>query len=65
VLHAGTAAKDGAIVTAGGRVLGVCAGAGSLRDAHERAYAAVGGILFEGRQFRRDIAGRALGQAAG
>jgi phosphoribosylamine--glycine ligase len=65
VLHAGTAAKGDAIVTAGGRVLGVCAAASSLEAAHERAYAAVERIRFDGMQFRRDIASRALGQAAG
>ena len=65
VLHAGTARKDGAVVTSGGRVLGVCAAAGSVGAAYERAYAAVERIRFDGMQFRRDIAGRALGQASG
>ena len=49
------------LVTAGGRVLGVTARAGSLREAHARAYAAVERVRFEGAQFRRDIARRALG----
>jgi phosphoribosylamine---glycine ligase len=64
VLHAGTARKDGAVVTSGGRVLGVCAAAASVAAAYERAYAAVARIHFDGMQFRRDIAGRALGQAS-
>jgi len=51
-------------VTSGGRVLGVCAAAGSVATAYERAYAAVARIHFDGMQFRRDIAGRALGQAS-
>jgi len=60
VYHAGTAEKDGVLVTAGGRVLGVTARAPSLRQAHERAYRAAGAIAFEGVQYRRDIAARAL-----
>jgi phosphoribosylamine--glycine ligase len=62
VLHAGTAVSGDAIVTAGGRVLGVRASAPTLTDARERAYAAVGRIQFEGMQFRRDIAARAFGE---
>jgi phosphoribosylamine--glycine ligase len=61
VTHAGTArAPDGAIVTAGGRVLNVTGlgdGPGAARDA---AYAAADLITFEGRQLRRDIALRAV-----
>jgi phosphoribosylamine--glycine ligase len=66
IFHSGTAAKDGAIVTAGGRVLGVTAvsnatAVGSaLQDALGKAYASLGGISFEGMQFRRDIGWRAL-----
>ncbi len=62
VLHAGTAVSGDAIVTAGGRVLGVRASAPTLTDARERAYAAVGRIQFDGVQFRRDIAARAFGE---
>jgi phosphoribosylamine--glycine ligase len=58
VFHAGTAWKDGALVTAGGRVLSVTATAPSLPDAIARAYDAVAGIRFEGMQFRRDIGTR-------
>jgi phosphoribosylamine--glycine ligase len=62
VFHAGTKRLDGELVTAGGRVLGVTARASSLEEAHARAYEAVAHIEFEGRQYRRDIAARALPQ---
>ena len=58
VFHAGTASKDGRLVTAGGRVLSVTATAPTLPDAIARAYAAVEGIRFEGMHFRRDIGTR-------
>jgi phosphoribosylamine---glycine ligase len=61
VFHAGTARAGDDIVTAGGRVLGVTAWAKDLRGAREAAYAAVEAIRFEGAQFRRDIAAKALG----
>jgi phosphoribosylamine---glycine ligase len=60
VFHAGTALRDGALVTAGGRVLGVQALGRDIRDAVDAAYAAVERIRFEGMHYRRDIAGRAL-----
>jgi phosphoribosylamine--glycine ligase len=60
VFHCGTKEQDGGIVTAGGRVLGVTAAAGDLRRALDRAYGALEKIAFEGMQFRRDIAWRAL-----
>ncbi len=60
VFHAGTALRDGQVVTSGGRVLGVTARAATLGEAHARAYRAAELIHFEGRQFRRDIAARAL-----
>jgi phosphoribosylamine--glycine ligase len=60
VFHAGTATRDGALVTAGGRVLGVQAQGPTVRAAVDTAYAAVGRIHFEGAHFRRDIARRAL-----
>ena len=60
VFHAGTALKDGAIVSAGGRVLAVTATGEDLRDALSKAYGAMSGISFEGMQYRRDIAWRAL-----
>jgi phosphoribosylamine--glycine ligase len=60
VFHAGTAVKDGQIVTNGGRALGVTAWAGDLRAAQTNAYAAVEEIQFDGAQFRRDIATKGL-----
>jgi phosphoribosylamine---glycine ligase len=60
VCHAGTAAKDGAIVTAGGRVLTVVARGASFAEAIERAYAGVAQIHFSGMQYRRDIGRKAL-----
>jgi phosphoribosylamine--glycine ligase len=60
VFHAGTALKDGQIVTNGGRVLGVTALGKDLKSAQSAAYAAVEKIHFDGAQFRRDIAAKAL-----
>jgi phosphoribosylamine--glycine ligase len=61
VFHSGTAEKEGAIVTAGGRVLGITAmSSESLEAALAKAYAMVDKISFDGMQFRRDIAWRAL-----
>ena len=56
VLHAGTAAEDGEVVTAGGRVLAVVGRGGSVGEARARAYQAADRIDFQGRQLRRDIA---------
>jgi phosphoribosylamine--glycine ligase len=61
VFHAGTAARDGAVVTAGGRVLAVTAAGVDLQGALAKVYAAMDGIGFEGMQYRRDIGWRALG----
>ena len=58
VFHAGTKARDGEIVTSGGRVLGVTALAQNGEAARARAYAAVEKISFAGAQFRRDIGAR-------
>lgn len=60
VFHAGTALSGDELVTAGGRVLGVTARGATLREARDRAYAAVDQIEFRGRQVRRDIGHRAL-----
>lgn len=65
VYHAGTAARDGQVVTAGGRVLAVTGLGASLLSAAESAYAGVARIHFEGCQYRRDIGARALGRAVG
>ncbi|HEX9046491.1 MAG TPA: phosphoribosylamine--glycine ligase [Verrucomicrobiae bacterium] len=60
VFHAGTALKDGQIVTNGGRVLGVTALGADLKAAQAAAYAAVKQIHFDGAHFRRDIAAKAF-----
>jgi phosphoribosylamine--glycine ligase len=60
VFHAGTAFKDGQIITNGGRVLGVTAWGKDLKAAQTAAYAAVEKIHFDVAQFRRDIAAKAL-----
>jgi phosphoribosylamine--glycine ligase len=60
VFHSGTALREGEIVTAGGRVLGVTACAADLRSALALAYARLAGINFDGMQYRRDIGWRAL-----
>jgi phosphoribosylamine--glycine ligase len=61
VFHAGTARDaDGALRSAGGRVLNVCALGETLRDARDKAYAAVGTIDFPGGFHRSDIGWRAL-----
>ena len=60
VFHAGTAAKNGALVTAGGRVLGVTAIGQTIADAKTRAYQAVDKIKFDGAYCRRDIADKAI-----
>jgi phosphoribosylamine---glycine ligase len=63
VTHAGTARRDGDVVTAGGRVLNVTALGAWPSDARDAAYAAADMIEFEGRQLRRDIAARAVERA--
>jgi phosphoribosylamine--glycine ligase len=60
VFHSGTAVKDGSLVTAGGRVLGVTAVAADLRSALDLVYKRLAEISFEGMQYRRDIGWRAL-----
>jgi phosphoribosylamine--glycine ligase len=60
VTHAGTAMRDGALVTAGGRVLNVTALGDDIRNARDRAYAAADVIAFEGRRLRHDIASEAV-----
>lgn len=60
VFHAGTAEKDGKIVTAGGRVLGVVAKAADIKTAVAKAYAGVDKISFKDAFYRKDIAHRAL-----
>lgn len=60
VFHAGTAMKGRRIVTSGGRVLGVTAVGETIREAIDRAYAAVGKIQWQGCSYRCDIGHRAL-----
>jgi len=60
VTHAGTAERDGEIVTAGGRVLNVTGLGASPAAARDRAYDAARRISFEGVQIRTDIAARAV-----
>ncbi|HHX51813.1 MAG TPA: phosphoribosylamine--glycine ligase, partial [Clostridia bacterium] len=60
VFHSGTTRKDGALFTAGGRVLGVTARGETLEKAIEKAYGACEQIVFPQRHFRIDIAWRAL-----
>ncbi len=60
VFHSGTALKDGAIVTNGGRVLCVTALGDSIKVAQRRAYEVAQGIRFDGMQYRRDIGHRAV-----
>jgi len=55
IFHAGTAVKDGKLVTNGGRVLGVSAVGETLNEALNTAYQAVSKISFEGMQYRKDI----------
>jgi phosphoribosylamine--glycine ligase len=60
LLHAGTAERDGRIVTAGGRVLNVTGIGSTPAEAREHAYRAAERIQFDGKQMRRDIAERAV-----
>jgi phosphoribosylamine--glycine ligase len=55
VFHSGTLVKGGDTVTAGGRVLGVCALGDSEVDATSRAYGAMAKLEFQGMHFRTDI----------
>lgn len=65
VFHAGTAEKDGRIVTGGGRVLGVCALGDDVEAAISRAYKGVDDISWEGMHCRRDIGRKALDRTKG
>jgi phosphoribosylamine--glycine ligase len=63
VFHAGTTLRDGTLVTAGGRVLTVCARGPTLAEARANAYGAVSRISFPDMQYRRDIGAKGLGTA--
>ncbi len=56
VFNAGTALKDGQLVTSGGRVLALTALGDSLEEAREAVYSRIGGVSFEGAFHRSDIA---------
>lgn len=60
VFHAGTTYKDGKIVTNGGRLLGVTALGRDIAEARKKAYADIEHIQYEGKQYRTDIAQKAL-----
>jgi len=60
VFHAGTAMKDGQVLTSGGRVLCATALGADVATAQQRAYELVAGVRFDGMQYRRDIGYRAL-----
>jgi phosphoribosylamine--glycine ligase len=64
VFHAGTAERDGRVVTSGGRVLAVSGLGPTLEHARATAYEACSKIRFEGAHHRRDIAGRAAEEAS-
>jgi phosphoribosylamine---glycine ligase len=63
VFHAGTAVRDGRLITNGGRILNVTATGESLEDARSLAYAACELISFSGARYRRDIGGQAVNVA--
>ena len=60
VFHAGTAVSDGHTVTNGGRVLCVVGLGDDVKQAKTKAYEAVAKIHFEGMQYRKDIADKAI-----
>lgn len=60
IFHAGTAVKDGKLVTAGGRVIASSATAPTLEGALKLAYEGVDKVSFAGKYYRRDIAHRGL-----
>ncbi|RPJ14901.1 MAG: phosphoribosylamine--glycine ligase [Desulfobacteraceae bacterium] len=64
VFHAGTAMKNGAVVTNGGRVLGVTALGSTVPDAIDRAYKAVLKIKWDGAHYRSDIGQKAVKRKA-
>lgn len=58
--HAGTKIEDGKLTTSGGRVFGLTSWAGDLESAVHTVYANIGKVSFDGMQYRKDIAHRAL-----
>ena len=64
LFHAGTALRDGALVTSGGRVLAATGIGSTLAAAAQRSRAAAEAVRFEGAQYRRDIGWRELARQA-
>jgi phosphoribosylamine--glycine ligase len=60
VFHAGTAMRDGRLVTSGGRILNVTGTGDTLEEARARAYEACALISFPGARYRHDIAEKAV-----
>ncbi|SLM49545.1 phosphoribosylglycinamide synthetase phosphoribosylamine-glycine ligase [Nitrospira japonica] len=60
IFHAGTAFDQQAVVTAGGRVLGITGLGSDIASAQQTAYRAANALSFDGCHYRRDIAHRAL-----
>ena len=65
LFHAGTAARDGKVVTAGGRVFCAVGLGATVQAAQREAYALVDALHFEGAQARRDIGHRAIAREQG
>ena len=63
VFHAGTASRDGQLVTSGGRILNVTGLGETLEEARVRAYDACERVSFPGARYRRDIAAKAVNVA--
>ncbi|MBD3379013.1 MAG: phosphoribosylamine--glycine ligase [Candidatus Omnitrophica bacterium] len=64
VFHAGTALRDGRLVSSGGRVLNVVGKGRGIKEAVENTYRAAGKIHFDGMYYRKDIAHRAVARTA-
>ncbi len=60
VFHAGTAVRDGNIVSSGGRVLGVCGMGDTLKESIDKAYESVKSINFQNMYYRKDIGKKGL-----
>jgi phosphoribosylamine---glycine ligase len=63
VFHAGTAVRDGQLVTSGGRILNVTGVGDTMEEARARAYEACERLSFPGARYRRDIAAKAVNVA--
>lgn len=63
IFHAGTAVKDGSVVTAGGRVIAATATGASIKESVDKAYVGVEHVSFDKKYNRKDIAHRAFRDA--